>query len=545
MTTAAASSAPAFSRVEFGVVARAVRGGNAVKCSAYNAASSFKHGDVVFDFSRKRGEHQAHAVLLPPGAPSTYASAAALWSAAEAAERRCDAQTARQILVSIPREIPADDRLAYTTAICAPWVADGAACQIDVHCPTAADGGEQPHAHLLLTFRRVTDKGFAKTKSREWNTAFREQDGRSERARIEQRSNAWIAAHGINARIDLRSFADRGVDRAPEPQARRADWQRWRREGGDPDQAPTSVARVLAHRALRTEADAAEREVTRTAEVIAKLERIAAIPLPKERIPQRRIPPRIPTSTTRTPTATAVIQADRILPAAAGIAPEDRAVGDARRARMIATMLRRHYDTRWLPPSVADRLVRVSLDRRAGMATLHLADSSRLVDSGDRITVHGALTAATVAEVTEAAARHGWTTVCITGNKAFRAAVAEALALRRPPIECDQMLSQEAVERVQAAVQARARAAALALERRVEGDPTKLQSARRIPAAILDGNQGAIDSMDGGDPNAASRAAREWEQRRDEARSQARRQAEEEARRCQAQPNGPKIPGWR
>ncbi|MFC7608956.1 MobA/MobL family protein [Teichococcus aestuarii] len=117
------------------------------------------------------------------------------------------------MLVSIPREVPPEHRLAWVQAIAAPWVDDGAAVQIDLHAPRAADGGEQPHAHLLLTLRRVTDQGLAPTKAREWNQAWREDGGRAERARIQERANAWLAARGIDARIDLRSLVEQGEDR--------------------------------------------------------------------------------------------------------------------------------------------------------------------------------------------------------------------------------------------------------------------------------------------------------------------------------------------
>lgn len=196
--------------------------------------------------------------MLPPGAPPNLSEPGALWRAAEAAERRADAQLARQVLISLPRECPADQRLALAQAVCAPWVADGMAAQVDIHCPRASDGGEQPHAHVLLTLRRVTDSGLAATKERQWNQQFREGDGKAERTRITQRANDWLAARGINACLDARSLAAQGAGRTPEPSAPRADWQRWMREGADPEAAPRTVRAAFQHRRQRADLAAAE-----------------------------------------------------------------------------------------------------------------------------------------------------------------------------------------------------------------------------------------------------------------------------------------------
>lgn len=263
-------------RVEFGVVGRTRgtgRAGSAVASAAYNLCGQLD----AYDFRRKASEHVGGAVLLPPGAPPELADPAALWRAAEACERRSDAQLCRQLLVTIPREIAAADRLDFVAAIVAPYVADGMGCQLDVHCPKASDGEEQPHAHVLLTLRRVTGSGLAKAKERAWNDQFREEGGRAERSRISARATAWLEVHGNGNTYDLRSLAARGDDRPPEPTAPRADWQRWLREGADASRAPITVAATLRHRgrvAALAVADGAEKEAA--AEVADLARQLAA-----------------------------------------------------------------------------------------------------------------------------------------------------------------------------------------------------------------------------------------------------------------------------
>ena len=271
-------------RVELGIVGRTRgegRAGSAVAAAAYNASVRLTDcGGRTFDYSRKAREHAGGCVILPPGAPPGLGTPEALWLAAEACERRSDAQIARQLLISIPREIDSADRLDFARAMVAPYVTDGMGAQVDIHCPGAADGGEQPHAHVLLTMRRVTDAGMAPTKAREWNTAFREGGGKAERARLSARATAWMAAHGVAGGYDLRSLADRGEDHPPEPTAPRADWQRWQRDGADPAAAPPAVSAVLVHRSRRAALARAEAARAQASGEVAALARLAAAPVP-------------------------------------------------------------------------------------------------------------------------------------------------------------------------------------------------------------------------------------------------------------------------
>ena len=266
-------------RVEIGIVGRSRgegRAGSAVAASAYNLSARLSDAaGHAYDYSRKGGDYADGCILLPSSAPPELAEPGALWRAAEAVERRVDAQLARQILITIPREVAAADRLDFARHVIAPYIADGAAAQLDVHCPRAADGNEQPHAHVLLTLRRVTKTGLARTKYRDWNAQFRECGGRAERARIGARATAWLATRGL-PEYDLRSLKARGDDRHPEPTAPRQDWQAWLREGRDPAHTPKTVAATLAHRVRRADLIRAEEAEARAASEVADLARALA-----------------------------------------------------------------------------------------------------------------------------------------------------------------------------------------------------------------------------------------------------------------------------
>jgi hypothetical protein len=111
---------------QFGAV-QPKRGDVLHKVAAYNSAGRVTASDgTLYDFSRKADEHVGGCIMLPDGAPAEYADPVALWAAAQDAETRIDGQPARLVEFTIPREVPADQRLEFTRAIVAPWVVEGA-----------------------------------------------------------------------------------------------------------------------------------------------------------------------------------------------------------------------------------------------------------------------------------------------------------------------------------------------------------------------------------------------------------------------------------
>ena len=147
-------------------------GGNAVRSAAYNAreAITAERTGELFHF-RHRDAPEHHEVLLPESADARLANAAVLWNAAEAAERRKDAQVAREIVLALPadRVLSTEDRIELARSFAAEhFVAKGLAVQLDVHAPhrdrgegegawaegtggTRGTGGDHTnwHAHLL------------------------------------------------------------------------------------------------------------------------------------------------------------------------------------------------------------------------------------------------------------------------------------------------------------------------------------------------------------------------------------------------------------
>jgi hypothetical protein len=115
-------------------------GGSAVRSAAYNgreAITAERTGEVFYFRHRDAPEH--HEVLLPEGAPERFGRSGKLWNAAEAAERRKDAQVAREIVLALPadREVTTEDRVAMARSFAQAHFVSGelARALVDHHAP--------------------------------------------------------------------------------------------------------------------------------------------------------------------------------------------------------------------------------------------------------------------------------------------------------------------------------------------------------------------------------------------------------------------------
>ncbi|GHH26119.1 hypothetical protein GCM10008023_40250 [Sphingomonas glacialis] len=189
-------------------------GSSAVAAAAYRSASELfdERLERHHDFSNKTGVTHSE-VMLPEGAPERLADRTTLWNAVEAGEKRKDAQLAREIEFSIPREMTRDQGVSLARDfVKREFVDRGMIADLNVHWDKAEDGSPKPHAHVMLTMREVGPEGFGK-KVVPWN----------DRALLQHWREAW-SAHvnerltelGIDARIDHRSYAEQGI--ALEPQ---------------------------------------------------------------------------------------------------------------------------------------------------------------------------------------------------------------------------------------------------------------------------------------------------------------------------------------
>jgi len=191
-------------------------GGNVVRSAAYNgraAITAERTGELFYFRHRDAPEHDE--VLLPEGAAEQFRESGVLWNAAEAAEKRKDAQVAREIVVALPAsaEISAEDCIELVRSFAEQhFVAKGLAVQLDVHGPHEGDAESERanwHAHLLITTRRLEGDRFAAKKARDLDPAVRRAGGRAMVAEGEawgelwrDHQNRYFEEHELALRVD-------------------------------------------------------------------------------------------------------------------------------------------------------------------------------------------------------------------------------------------------------------------------------------------------------------------------------------------------------
>lgn len=198
------------------VVSRST-GRSATAAAAYRAAARVRDERTgeLHDFVRKRGVVHRE-IVTPAEAPAWTHNREQLWNAAEAAEKRRDAMTAREFEIALPSELTKAERrdLALTMAR---EIVTRHRCAVDVaiHAPSREGDERNHHAHLLCTTRRVSREGLTE-KTRELD-AMRSGEIARWRERWAELQNEALKARGLDARVDHRSYRDQG--RVEEPAA--------------------------------------------------------------------------------------------------------------------------------------------------------------------------------------------------------------------------------------------------------------------------------------------------------------------------------------
>lgn len=184
------------------------------------AAAAYRSGERLRD--EAAGEVKAyHArserivftdIMAPKDAPEWAHDRNRLWNEAEQAEKRKDAQLAREIEVALPHELTEQQRewLVKDFAREA-FVRKGYAVDIAIHAPDKESDERNHHAHLLVTRRTLGPEGFAKTKDWQLDKGQLE-EWREQWAHL---ANRHLERHGHEARIDHRSLEAQGADREP------------------------------------------------------------------------------------------------------------------------------------------------------------------------------------------------------------------------------------------------------------------------------------------------------------------------------------------
>lgn len=216
------------------------QGRSATGAAAYRAGVEItdERTGLVHDYTRKGGV--LHSALILPGGGT--ADRAEFWNGIEAHHKRGDAVLVREVEISLPTELTAEQRQALAVGY-ARELADryGVAADVALHAPRTVTDRELEknpdqyhetdpetgrrhngnwHAHIMLSACHVQPDGTLGKKAVELDPihcqrAKIENMADRERARWGELANAALERHGHEARIDHRSHAERGIEAEP------------------------------------------------------------------------------------------------------------------------------------------------------------------------------------------------------------------------------------------------------------------------------------------------------------------------------------------
>ncbi|OTP78479.1 AAA family ATPase [Caballeronia sordidicola] len=150
------------------------------------------------------------------------------WKAADQYERT-NGRMYKEVVVSLPRALGTEQRVDLVNEFIGHLVGERHAYTWAIHNPSASDGGEQPHAHIMFSTR--THDGIERDPAeffKRWNREHPEKGGagkdpyfdtrrfiRDVREEWAMTANHFMSRHGIEARIEHRSYKTLGIDLEP------------------------------------------------------------------------------------------------------------------------------------------------------------------------------------------------------------------------------------------------------------------------------------------------------------------------------------------
>lgn len=243
------------------------RGESAVAAAAYRSGESLvdERTGETHDYSRRSGVEHSE-IIASDQAPEWARDRAQLWNQAEQAERRKDAQVAREVEFALPAELSERERRSLVRGfVREQFVSRGMVADVAHH----SGKGKNPHAHVMLTMRRLDGERFAAAKEREWNDKDLLKQWRSDWAR---ETNRALERGGHDERVDHRTLRVQRQDALA-----RGDTQAAAKLDREP-QVHLGKALHMEEREIETE------KGNRSAEIVERNERTAALPEQRQEI---------------------------------------------------------------------------------------------------------------------------------------------------------------------------------------------------------------------------------------------------------------------
>ncbi|KTD65373.1 Ti-type conjugative transfer relaxase TraA [Legionella spiritensis] len=146
------------------------KGHSVVAAAAYRSGQKLQDSRTGFthDFSN-RHDVVFSEILLPEGCDESFLNREFLWNQAELAESRCDAQVCKDVVLALPKELDLIQQVELAKRFAQTYfVENGLPADIAIH----DHGDDNPHAHILISTRRLEKDGFSRYKARDLNPAF-------------------------------------------------------------------------------------------------------------------------------------------------------------------------------------------------------------------------------------------------------------------------------------------------------------------------------------------------------------------------------------
>ena len=137
------------------------KGRSAVAGAAYRAGEDItdERKNERFNFTHK-ADRTIHKEIVTPDFVTEPESRGAFWNGVETFLTRKNAQTAFEVEVALPRELTPEQRVELARKfVQEQFVKEGLVVDLCIHNGRASDGGEHPHAHMLMTTRRFGPDG--------------------------------------------------------------------------------------------------------------------------------------------------------------------------------------------------------------------------------------------------------------------------------------------------------------------------------------------------------------------------------------------------
>ena len=188
------------------------------------AAAAYRSGEKLIDqkqqkeqdYTRKTGV-EFKKIYAPDNAKVELLDRQSLWNIVEKVENRKNSVLAREFEIAFPQELNAEQRQQLLDDLCKKIVErHNVIVDAVIHAPHTRGGSDERnyHAHILFTSRQLDkDTGeFSKNKFRDFNKEKSSETVAAWRKDFADLANHYLEKNNFDARIDHRSYADRGID---------------------------------------------------------------------------------------------------------------------------------------------------------------------------------------------------------------------------------------------------------------------------------------------------------------------------------------------